>query len=378
MQIIDISETNFIKTYCENDYRVNYVRTVLDLFSFARETGAREIFIGGSFITDKRNPNDLDVLLAYNLNEDIPRFAKYLMQTAIEVDIQYAAYEYQDVLDSYVFMFAHSRDGVPRPVVRIPIAGREPYQAGSFDENKLKSIKEMYSNRYIVPRSHHKGILVSVHGLYSIGEWNADIAPIVSSQGWIFAPYTYTGNDMRLLFSPGKRNITVEHFREWVYDICQRYSSLTPNLSIIAHSYGTYIVGKYLMGFPELPVDLNAIILTGSVLNRKYDWDSHFAAARIGSVLNIYSPNDGVIKWMPDGKWKRRLRVDPLFGSAGFRGFVSNHPRLMQKKLSILEHNNGINRDVIETIWMPFLNNNSNARQVNEAEMMRKRSAEGE
>lgn len=375
MEIVEVSETGFIKNYCENDYRARFVRAVLDLFSFARETGAREIFVGGSFITDKRDPNDLDVLVTYNLNQDIPRFAHYPRQSTIEVDIQYAAYEYQDVLDSYVFMFAHSRAGVPRPVVRIPIAGGEPYQPGSFDESQLKSIKETYSNRYIVPRSQHKGILVSVHGLYSRGEWNVDIAPIASSQGWIFAPYTYTGNNWKLLFSPSKRKATIEHFRGWIYDICQRYNDLTPNLSIIGHSYGTYIVGKYLMGFPELPVDLNAIILTGSVLNRRYDWDKHFNEGRIGSVLNIHSPNDQVIKWMPDGRWKRRLRVDPLFGSAGFRGFDSNHVRLMQRELSILDHNNGIKRDVIETIWMPFLNNNSNARQVNVAEMMQQRRA---
>ena len=81
-----------------------------------------------------------------------------------------------------------------------------------------------------------------------------------------------------------------------------------------------------------------------------------------------------------DAGWKMETKVAcrSAFRFCWLQGFVSNHPRLMQKKLSILEHNNGINRDVIETIWMPFLNNNSNARQVNEAEMMRKRSAEGE
>lgn len=336
MPISEFSETQFFDTYCVGEQRSYYGATVNSLFKYARQTHARDIYIGGSFINTKVTPNDIDVLLAYNLNQDIPNNVKYPGVSSIPVDIQYSSYEQEDLLDSFIFMFGHDRTGMPRELIRISLNGNTaPYQPHEPDPAKLKLVKEIYEYREQTKVTPYKGILVSVHGLYSKGEWNVDIAPIASSQGWIFAPYVYTGNNLGLLFLPWKRKKTIEHFRKWIYDICERYKELTPNLSIVAHSYGTYIVGKYLEGFDtNLPIDLNAIILKGSVLNRNYDWDKHFAAANIGSVLNIHSPNDSLIKFMPNTEFKKLIGVDPLFGSAGYRGFDSSHPRLMQKKLA--------------------------------------------
>lgn len=377
MPVTVFSEQQFIETYCMHPSRQNFVTTIEDLFGFAHDTDARTVFIGGSFITSKLVPGDVDVLLAYHNDHDIPRLEEYPGISEIEVDMQFSSYEDPKTLDSYLYMFAHDRNGFQRTVAQVNIqAGEQPYRLETPEEAHLKSITDAYVNRHVIRRNAHKGILVSVHGLYSVGEWNVDIAPIASAQGWIFAPYTYTGNNWQLLFSVKKRKATIEHFRHWIYDVCERYKSYTPNLSIVAHSYGTYIVGKYLNGFEELPVDLNAIILTGSVLNRRYNWDIHFEQARIGSVMNIYSPNDSIIGSMPDTDLKKFIFMDKLFGSAGRNGFISEHPRLIQKKLDILNHANSIKRDVIETVWMPFLNNNHNARHVNETQMRaRKRKA---
>ena len=216
----------------------------------------------------------------------------------------------------------------------------------------------------MVQRNSHKGILVSVHGLLSRAEWNFDIAPIASSNGWIFAPYVYSA-PRRLLVCPAKRKETIEHFRAWVFDISKRYSEYSPNLSIIAHSYGTFLVGRYLVGFDNLPVNINSVILTGSILNCKYDWINIFKENKVGRVLNLYSPNDFWVKRMPDTKYKTFLGMDSMFGQAGYRGFECKHPYFFQRQLDILDHNNSIKRDIFESVWMPFLNNNNNSLAVN-------------
>lgn len=51
-------------------------------------------------------------------------------------------------------------------------------------------------------------------------------------------------------------------------------NSSDTKISVIAHSFGTYIIGAYLAGFEDKPpVNFETIILTGSILSEEYDWD---------------------------------------------------------------------------------------------------------
>jgi hypothetical protein len=365
----DFSIEKFIETYCSTENRKQYIGAVSEVIEYAMGTNAKSVFVGGSFLTEKENPNDIDFLIAYDYDRDIPKeLAKFISN--IGIDIMFCSFEHKTSLDSYLHLFQYDRNGYERGVAQIKIREGENLYVpeSSIDWIKFESIQKSYTDRKFIDREPFKGILISIHGILSKAEWNVDIAPIVSSQNWIFAPYVYSGNWPDLLFSPPKRKNTIEMFREWVYDVCERYSSKTTNLSIVAHSYGTYIIGKYLLGFDTLPVNLNSIILTGSILNTKYDWADQFNCFKVGRVLNIYSSNDSWVKHMRDSNWKKYIGMDTLFGAAGHKSFSSNHNYLIQRQLKILTHNNTIKRDVIETVWMPFLNNNHNSLNVNRHE----------
>lgn len=364
----------FLERFCASETRQVFAVPMQDVFDFARRSGARHVFIGGSFVSEKERPNDIDILIAYDNEAQIPPKTEAINYAAINLDILFCSYADKPTMDAFLHMFSRNRLGAERGIAQVSIAANEGAYvlASRYDNELVKIVRAAYTGREIVERNHIKGILISIHGLYSHAEWNVDIAPIASSQGWIFAPYTYTGNNWELLVSRSKRKKTLEDFRAWIYDTCQRYEKYTTNLSIAAHSYGTYLVGAYLNGFDKLPIDLNAIILTGSLLNKGYNWDSHFDAARIGSVLNIHSPNDRLIKMIPDHAFKQIIGMDVLFGSAGHSGFDCTHSRMIQRQLDILNHTNTIKRDIVEQVWMPFLEINSNARQVNEMELERK------
>lgn len=365
-KIQQLSESNFIEQFCSSESKRKFQEPIEEVFNYSRRTGAKNVFFGGSFITEKVAPNDIDILIAYEKDEQIPRKTQNLDYANINLDILFCSYEDANILDAYLAMFGYDRFGNERSVIQIIINEKsEKHQfSGKLDQEIIDVVQATYNGRKVVQKNEQKGLLVSIHGLYSKAEWNFDIAPIASSQGWIFAPYVFEGNNWELIINKSKRQKTIDNFREWIYDICQRYSRQTRNLSIVAHSYGTFIIGKYLNGFDKLPINLNALILTGSVLNKSYDWDSHFNDSRIGTVLNIYSPNDRVIKKMPNWKHKRIIGIDPLFGSAGYTGFSCKNNRLHQRNLNILNHTNTIKRDVIETVWMPFLENNCNALNV--------------
>lgn len=151
----------------------------------------------------------------------------------------------------------------------------------------------------------------------------------------------------------------MDNFRRWIYDLQKRFQQQF--ISVVAHSFGTYILAKYICGFGDiLPINLNAAILTGSILDAEFDWESH-RGTKIGRVLNEVAPNDQWVKHMPKLKW---IHSDPLYGNSGVVGFKKPCDIVDQVSNDIFDHNNVIKRDVIERHWMPFLMANREVRLI--------------
>ena len=354
------SGEEFIERFCSNEIRKNFKKPISDIFDYAKDRGAVELFIGGSFITSNKNPNDLDCVIVFNKDRYIPNNTEEVSIQGLKFDILFASLESPKLIDSYIKLFSTCKYGSNDiGVIQIDLyANNKPWEIKHYpDDEDFEIIKRVYNDRSLIDLKEKKGILVSIHGLLSEAGWNQEIAPIASSQDWIFAPYTYETNKPDLLFRPGKRSQVVEGFRDWIYDLQGRFQG---EISIIAHSFGTYIIGAYLEGFLDEefpPVTFNSIILTGSILNKNFDWE-RFRGYSVGSVYNTIAPNDEFVKYMPATDLKKFIGMSEIFGQAGIDGFVSKTPMLTQGSFSILNHTNSIKRDIIETKWMPFLNAN--------------------
>lgn len=65
-------------------------------------------------------------------------------------------------------------------------------------------------------------------------------------------------------------------------------------------------------------------------MDRNFDWAQNYPC-KIGRILNISSPNDRAVKWMPSWKWLRRCVMrdkDGIFGRIGREGIdFSGMPR---------------------------------------------------
>ena len=143
-----------------------------------------------------------------------------------------------------------------------------------------------------------------------------------------------------------KRQEIVDQFRDHINDIFDRYNC---RISVIAHSFGTYVIAKYLLGFDVPPVCLDTLILTGSVLNE--DIDIARFDGRVFKIINEIAPNDSVVSYARMiGLWK-----DQLLGSSGEKGFNNASSILEQRKSDVFTHNNVIRRDVVLKRWMPWL-----------------------
>jgi hypothetical protein len=106
-------------------------------------------------------------------------------------------------------------------------------------------------------------------------------------------------------------------------------------------------------------------------LHSDFDWEK-YRGLSVGSVYNMIAPNDEFVKYMPETELKKYIGMSTLFGKAGVDGFSSKTSMLTQSKNTIFSHTNTIKRDIIETKWMPFLNANKKAMQIEMYEYFRR------
>ncbi len=355
------SGDEFINRFCNiNDYRKKFIQSIEDIFDFAKERNAKYIFIGGSFITGKEEPSDFDVVIVFGKSEHIPRQTERILIDGNKVDIMFCSEDKPDIVHSFIRLFTsdmYDRElGLVQVNINNNISEWEIHDdiESEYDET-YEIVKRMYTHRKIVNLNEPEGILVTIHGLLSHGDWNNNLMPIASSQGWIVAPFYYGYTLPDILMNEGKRKEVIEQFREWILNIQETYNG---RISVIAHSFGTYILASYINGFKEAPpVTFNSIILTGSIVNTNFDWNE-CRGNKVSRIRNEIAPNDQWVKWMPEKKW---LPLDKLFGKSGTDGFINDSEILAQFTNNIFDHNNVIKKDVITQMWMPYLNANKYA-----------------
>ena len=349
----------FIDRFCQDEYRKPYTKTITDILDFAKSRYARFVFVGGSFVTTQREPSDIDVVIVLRKKEDIPSKGERLILNGKRADIMFCSEDEPKLIDAFISLFSRGRFAQKHGVIQIDLCGgnsewkirHEP------DDDTLEIVKRAYCNREVIDLNESNGVLVTIHGLLSNASWNSELLPIFSNEGWTVAPYYYGFQTPDILFRPNERQKAVDEFREWIQSIKDQYChSVNTKISVIAHSFGTYIIGAYLAGFEgNPPVQFESIILTGSILSEDYDWSKIEGTNSVGHVRNEIAPNDQWVKWMPNKPW---LKLDKLFGQAGVNGFINNSALLEQNRTSIFDHNNVIKRDVILKYWLPYLKTN--------------------
>ena len=352
----------FVERFCPGDKRQDFRKAVVDILDFAASRNVRSVFVGGSFVTNKEDPRDLDVVIVLRRREDIPTKNERLLIAGRRTDVMFCSEDEPKILHAFIHLLANGRYTEKPGVIQIAIQHTDEAWKIQHapDDDTYEVIKRAYFNRELIDLSEPTGILVTVHGLLSTAAWNEHIVPIASNQGWIVAPYYYGFQTPEILLSQPKRKAAIEDFRKWIFDVSDTYCGSGAKISVIAHSFGTYLVGAYLAGFEDVPpVTFNTLILTGSILSENYDWKS-CAGNKVARVRNEVAPNDQWVKWMPETP-KTWLGLDPLFGQAGTKGFSSDTEILDQPNNSIFDHNNVIKRDVVTSQWMPYLNSNRNA-----------------
>lgn len=354
----------FLDTFCAGS-RKKYAKAIVNIFDFARHRGATRIIIGGSFVSKKEDPSDLDCMIVFYNERQIPTFVDCAQMDELSYDILYGSEDQPKSIDTFIHLMASKRSSRDKVgVVEVLIADTKNPWNIVFEPSgeEMEIISRVYSERTFIERNKRRGVLIVVHGINTHAKWLSNLVPALNSQGWIVAPFIYD-NPVTLLANPSQRDKVIEEFREWVYDISNKYSDNGNRISALGHSFGTYILTKYFDGYRSeeyAPIALDSLVLTGSIINPAFDWNE-LIPYKVNNVLNIVAPRDGAVRFMPASDWKKVIGMDPLCGKGAIDGIAKTSDKVVNRQIEILTHTNIFKDDFIQRILLPYINANCNS-----------------
>jgi hypothetical protein len=174
-----------------------------------------------------------------------------------------------------------------------------------------------------------------IHGIRTNGEWQKQFADALSDPAVTLPHHTHDfGNFSIWRFrSRRQRDQKVDHFYDWYCHIRsravarpERNRDFRP--SVVAHSFGSYIVGHALRKYADLT--LGRVILCGSILPVDFDWTTVVGRSQLWEVTNDY----GVVDfWAGHAHW-----LVPDAGPSGARGFELDSPLVRNRRFEYHLH----------------------------------------
>lgn len=195
--------------------------------------------------------------------------------------------------------------------------------------------------------------LFLVHGMATAGGWQQDLSWTVQLAYGYSVPvfiFKFGWDVLSPLTRRSQRRRTrqlAEAVRRAQHDL--RIHGFSERCDVVCHSFGTILIASLLADQAFRDIAVGRIVLTGSIVNRDYDWDRLLAEGRVEAVLNHRAGRDRWVKlapWFfpntgPSGVCGFRTRQVEDFLSAGFR-----HSDYFS---------NANFSEVFQTRWAPFL-----------------------
>jgi len=192
-------------------------------------------------------------------------------------------------------------------------------------------------------------VLFALHGIRTHAGWTRALYEIGSQHGWQVRTDRWNFgyfSAIRFLL-PSARSAKVRWFRRtYREEVTDRTVLLDEGRcpSIVAHSFGTYILGNALLKYDWLRFD--KVILCGSILPLDFPWDKLIERGQVQAVRNEYGVQDvwsGLVRWFVAGT-----------GPSGRDGFRCDDERLEQERF-LYTHSEYFDKGQMEAKWFPFL-----------------------
>jgi len=176
-------------------------------------------------------------------------------------------------------------------------------------------------------------LLFTIHGIRTLGAWQDALNPVLKERGWTHCAFKYGYFSLPRFLNKWSRKKIAEDFHEWYL---RRRSKFEPDdrirrvkrPSIIAHSFGSLVVGETMAKYKEIKFD--KIILCGSILPNDFNWRELLSRNQVWGIRNEFGFRD---KWS-----KLAVKIIPETGDSGYRGFDMDSPCITQELFKYHEH----------------------------------------
>lgn len=185
-------------------------------------------------------------------------------------------------------------------------------------------------------------VVVLVHGIRDFARWHANVKPALEEAGFVVQPTNYGRMNLLEFLLPLEvfRRIAAERVLTQVRFAKQLYPEA--QISVIAHSFGTYVVTRLLQS--EFDLRVHRIIFCGSVV--RYDFPFEQLNQRFTPpILNDVGTAD---PWPSIAE-----AVTAGYGSAGTFGF--NRPGVVDRYHNDEGHGYFLNPEFAAKFWIKFL-----------------------
>jgi WD40 repeat protein len=157
-------------------------------------------------------------------------------------------------------------------------------------------------------------VVIAVHGIMTFGTWQERLTALIKAvdPGIRVCRFKCGFYSLLAYLFPPTRWLATAYFHRKLRKTLARHPG--SRTDIVAHSFGTHLLGWGLLRFPEHQrPKLDTIILAGSVLSSGFDWGDLVHAGTVRRVFNECAARDWVVAL--------NQLVVPFTGASGILGF---------------------------------------------------------
>lgn len=208
------------------------------------------------------------------------------------------------------------------------------------DIENVKIIEEDYTKK-------NKKVIFAIHGFNTRGNWKNNFSRVISedfSNDFIYCPWDYGSFGYKELLLSKQKDKKIEEFHDFYNFIAHKH--FDKEIYVVAHSFGSYIIGESLKRYPEVRFD--KILLLGNVLERDYSWTELKKKGKVKKVKSLIGEEDFALKF----SWLAKL------GNAGKKGFKEKCDFLIEETYQEMNHSDMFGIENMRSNWMKFFTNN--------------------
>ncbi len=192
-------------------------------------------------------------------------------------------------------------------------------------------------------------LVILLHGIRTRGEWQSNLQFYLKDEidNCLVKPLGYGYRNIFQFLNPWARSQPIKQIHSEIRYILKRHQQSTTTTTVIAHSFGTYVIAKIIEENPE--IHINKLILCGSVLWRDFNWGELKNCP--ATLINEVGRRD---IWPVLAK-----QVTFGFGNVGTFGFQSG---AVDDRWHDATHSSYFSKAFYERYWLPLIQKNERNR----------------